>query len=179
MDSRSRGRQEKERREKSDYLQYETEAGLFADFHANRHLFITNLARAGVLPKVAQTLARHSDIRLTMNVYSHTDRADEAAAVAKLPRLAPPSIKASTPTEVNPGRNEPENGRQYYGSTLVAGDATLGQSVAVNGTTPKKTRPKERRRKALPESDLATDVNDRKLLTEVHPPGFEPGTFVP
>ena len=50
--------------------------GRYADFHANRHTFITNLGRAGVPPKTTQELARHSDIRLTMNVYSHTDLAE-------------------------------------------------------------------------------------------------------
>ena len=50
---------------------YKDHQGRYADLHANRHTFITNLARAGVSPKTAQTLARHSDIRLTMNVYTH------------------------------------------------------------------------------------------------------------
>ena len=31
-------------------------------FHSLRHTFITNLSRANVSPKVAQQLARHSDI---------------------------------------------------------------------------------------------------------------------
>ena len=39
------------RREKSDFLAYCNHAGLYADFHSCRHLFITNLERAGVRPK--------------------------------------------------------------------------------------------------------------------------------
>jgi integrase len=50
----------------SDFLAYANHAGRFADFHSCRHLFITSLERAGVRPKVAQTLARHSDIWLTL-----------------------------------------------------------------------------------------------------------------
>jgi hypothetical protein len=46
----------------SDFLCYCNHEGLFADFHNMRHLFITNLERAGILPKMAQVLARHSDI---------------------------------------------------------------------------------------------------------------------
>ena len=79
--------EEKSVREESDFLAYQSHDGRFADFHANRHTFITNLARAGVSPKTAQTLARHSDIRLTMNVYTHTDLAEKAEAVSRLPGL--------------------------------------------------------------------------------------------
>ncbi|MCA9093136.1 MAG: site-specific integrase [Planctomycetaceae bacterium] len=82
--------EEQQRRRDSGFLSYQNEAGLYADFHANRHTFISNLARMGVSPKLAQTLARHSDINLTMNVYSHLELADQALAVASLP--APPQI---------------------------------------------------------------------------------------
>jgi integrase len=64
-------------------------AGRVADFHALRHTFGTNLARAGVHPKVAQDLMRHSTIELTMNVYSHTKLESRAAALAGLPNVAP------------------------------------------------------------------------------------------
>jgi integrase len=64
-------------------------AGLYAYFHGLRHLFITSLERAGVQPKMAETLARHSDIRLTLGVYTHVGVHDQSAAVDSLP--APPS----------------------------------------------------------------------------------------
>ena len=51
-------------------IPYEDEDGRVVDFHALRKTFITNLSRAGVSPKLAQTLARHSDINLTMNTYT-------------------------------------------------------------------------------------------------------------
>lgn len=54
--------EERATREKSDFLRYKDAQGRYADFHANRHTFITNLGRVGVHPKTAQTLARHSDI---------------------------------------------------------------------------------------------------------------------
>ena len=65
--------------------------GHVADFHANRHTFITNLCRAGVAPKVAQSLARHSTITLTMDVYSHADLSEWVEAVRSLP--APPQLQ--------------------------------------------------------------------------------------
>ncbi|MBK8205178.1 MAG: tyrosine-type recombinase/integrase [Planctomycetes bacterium] len=67
-------------------IEYEVE-NQFADFHALRHTFITNLARAGVMPNVAKELARHSTITLTMDYYTHTSLGDHAAAAAKLPDL--------------------------------------------------------------------------------------------
>ena len=60
-------RKQKAEREASDFLRYKDSAGKFADFHSNRHTFITNLEHVGVSPRTAQSLARHCDIRLTTN----------------------------------------------------------------------------------------------------------------
>ena len=78
---------EKEHQERlqSDFLRYCNHDGLYADFHSMRHLFITNLERAGISPKMAQVLARHSDIRLTMNIYTHVELHDQTAAIRALP----------------------------------------------------------------------------------------------
>jgi len=80
--------EEKKVREKSDFLKYQDGDGLFADFHSNRHLFITSLERAKISPKMAQTLARHSDIRLTLGVYTHVGLHDQTLAIGML--QAPP-----------------------------------------------------------------------------------------
>lgn len=90
IEQAGKNKKERKRREESDFLQYQDESGLYADFHANRHTFISNLAKSGVSPKVAQTMARHSDINLTMNVYSHVNMEEQAAAILVLP--APPSL---------------------------------------------------------------------------------------
>ncbi|MGE3807274.1 MAG: tyrosine recombinase XerC [Gemmataceae bacterium] len=81
---------EKEARQGTDFLTFCNDAGFYADFHSNRHLFVTTLARSGVSPKVAQLLARHSDIRLTLQLYTHVELQDQQAAIAALP--APPGI---------------------------------------------------------------------------------------
>ena len=70
-------------------LPYRDADGRVADFHALRHSYITLLERSGVSPKLAQELARHSDIRLTMNVYTHVRLHDLAGAVDGLPALLP------------------------------------------------------------------------------------------
>jgi integrase len=73
---------------KSGFLCHCNHDNLYADFHSLRHWLITGLARAGVKPKMAQMLARHSDIRLTLGVYTHVELSDRSAAIEALP--APP-----------------------------------------------------------------------------------------
>jgi site-specific recombinase XerD len=58
--------------------------GRYADFHALRKTFVTNLARSGVMPKVAQALARHSDINLTLMVYTDVEIGELMRAVERL-----------------------------------------------------------------------------------------------
>ncbi len=74
-------------RERSSFLASVDDAGLVVDFHALRHTFVTSLARSGVHPKVAQALARHSTITLTMDRYSHTVIGEQSEALAALPDL--------------------------------------------------------------------------------------------
>ena len=63
-------------------LVYRDDAGLVGvDFHALRHTFISNLARGGIHPKVAQALARRSTITLTMDRYSHTVVEEQVASL--------------------------------------------------------------------------------------------------
>ncbi len=57
------------------------------DFHSLRVSFVTSLARSGVHPKVAQTLARHSTMELTMRVYTKFGDEEERAGVEALPPL--------------------------------------------------------------------------------------------
>ncbi len=68
-------------------IPYKDEAGRYVDFHALRHTFVSSLSKSGVSPKVAQSLARHSTIGLTMDTYTHIGLYDERAALEKLPEL--------------------------------------------------------------------------------------------
>src|SRR5690606_3539794 len=65
----------------------EREDGKVLDFHSLRYTFISNLARGGVHPAHAQRLARHSDINLTMSVYTSLTLDELRGAVDVLPRL--------------------------------------------------------------------------------------------
>lgn len=82
---KAKTKKERRERETSDFLVYCDSDGLYADFHSTRHMFITNLERAGIRPKMAQTLARHSDIRLTLGCYTHVGLHDQSAAIEALP----------------------------------------------------------------------------------------------
>ena len=68
--------------------------GRVVDFHALRHTFVTNLARSGVHPTVAQRLARHSDVNLTLSRYTHTTLEAQGEAVRALPDTSGPADAA-------------------------------------------------------------------------------------
>ncbi len=84
---------EKSARTASDFLKPKDAQGKVVDFHALRHTFITGLRRAGVDIKTAQLLARHSDAKLTLAIYSH--------AIPEEVRKAAPGLPPS-PKEVPP-----------------------------------------------------------------------------
>ena len=68
-------------------IPYQDEDGRVFDFHAMRGQFISFLAAAGVHPKVAQVLSRHSTITMTMDYYTHLDVLDIGGALERLPEL--------------------------------------------------------------------------------------------
>ena len=78
---------ESKRRSESSFLCPVDADGCVCDFHGLRHTFISNLAAGGVHPKVAQQLARHSTIGLTMDRYTHLRLSDMTAGLAALPLI--------------------------------------------------------------------------------------------
>jgi len=184
-------------REELDFLAYQDENGLFADFHSNRHLFITSLERAGLSPKMAQTLARHSDVRLTLGVYTHVGLHDQMAAIASLP---PPPGGKNTETEVaelratgTEGRSEKHRsvpsavpsgaqiGAQHLASERlrIAPDCTeASEKCDEKGRKKIATSVNESRRYRTDQHQGASCRTDRKSRTaKVSPTGFEPVTF--
>jgi integrase len=57
------------------------------DVHALRHTHATLLAKRGVSPTVAKKSMRHSDLKLTMEVYTHLDVQDVAQGVNQIPNF--------------------------------------------------------------------------------------------
>jgi len=103
---------EQAEREKNTFLAEKDESGRYADFHALRHTFITGLVTGGVNPKVAQTLARHSVITLTMDRYTHLYAGNLASALDVLPDLtaSPKQAQVATGTDDDKPRDPPRNG---------------------------------------------------------------------
>ncbi|MGA2678868.1 MAG: tyrosine-type recombinase/integrase [Sedimentisphaerales bacterium] len=75
-------------------IAYVDESGRYADFHALRHTTGSLLAAAGVHPKVAQAIMRHSKVDLTLNRYSHVYAGQTSEAIKSLPDLSR-SVKAA------------------------------------------------------------------------------------
>jgi integrase len=59
-------------------------AGEGFTFHSLRHTFATTLAAKGVYPSTAQKMLGHSDIRMTLAIYTHTTDDMQDAATAAL-----------------------------------------------------------------------------------------------
>ena len=87
---------EREARDKSDVLTYRNHDDQQADFHSQRHTYLSRLGRSGASPKVMQKLARHSTVELTLGRYTHAGLFDLSSAVNALPPLP---IKDAPQTE--------------------------------------------------------------------------------
>jgi len=109
--------------------------GKFADFHCLRHTFITELVKAGVQPKDAKELARHSTITLTMDRYAHVTLRDTAAAVSSLPSppatTAPEALRA-TGTDGASSPREGENAAGAYTLLTHAIDSPCDALIGVD-----------------------------------------------
>lgn len=60
------------------------DTGIHFHYHMLRHSYATNLIRNGVNTKVTMELVRHSDIRTTLNTYTHVNEDDLKSAVDKV-----------------------------------------------------------------------------------------------
>ena len=117
-------------------IPYTDESGNVFDFHALRHQFISNLAAAGVHPKTAQELARHSDIKLTMNRYTHVFRGELDKAIDLLPDYGAEQARQSAEA-VKTGTNDlPVNAVALPGQADVN---PMARNGALLGTKPKRT----------------------------------------
>jgi integrase len=131
--------------------------GRVVDCHSLRHAYISALARGGASLKVVQTLARHSDPKLTMNVYAHLEAFDLHGAVADaLPDLTAkpgPNTLAATGTE---------GPYATVGATAVKIDDSnclTPQALVSNARLSGTQLPRDRQ-----DRSLARDVDDPDLL---------------
>jgi Phage integrase family len=82
-------------------IQYQTDEG-FVDFHALRVFFITSLCRNNVGLAMAQKAARHSDPKLTSNIYAKISTGEKSEAIGSI-SFKNCSAIGSAPT-ANPGK---------------------------------------------------------------------------
>jgi len=190
--------EDREARERSDFLAYQDGDGRFADFHSNRHLFITSLERARLSPKMAQTLARHSDIRLTLGVYTHVGLHDQTAAIALLPSPPAGTDRPGTESaELRATGTEGRSGEHFSVPSLVPSGAQNGAQRPASGRlriAPDRTESRGGRNETGDPKTAATSTADRRCCTKPHqgaspctgsrgkatrvsPVGFEPTTF--
>ncbi len=129
----------KRRRPKTRIVTEDAE-GRVIDLHAMRTTLGTNLAKAGVIPQLAQKIMRHADYRTTLNHYTVLGFEDIARAMAGLPRItaaeaddveAPvaaqgvPSESVSVP-ERHHGRTEPNPDRADRRRAQVESETRVG-----------------------------------------------------
>ena len=135
--------------------------GRTLDIHSLRHTFGTLLSTTGTEPRTAQAAMRHSDLSLTMNVYTDPTQLNVRAAVEKLPELAiPPSTKVA---DQNMSPNMPPE-------ACPEGNIPAHCSENRTGRSEKETDPKEaidREKPCFP------------VLSTVGLTGFEPATSTP
>lgn len=55
--------------------------------HVCRHTYCSNMAKSGMNPKTLQYIMGHSDIALTLNVYSHIGLDDATEELGKLEEM--------------------------------------------------------------------------------------------
>lgn len=178
---------ERDARRTSDFLSYCSADGLYADFHSSRHLFITSLEKAGLSPKMAQTLARHSDVRLTLGVYTHIGLDDQTIAISSLPSPppAPPAAQVKTgrsqemvPTLVPCGA---KNGAKQLAAEKYQPSSDCIEEGAERRRIQKKPADVSSQRalelRAIENTSEEFQTGCIDVESEVPPGGFEPPTF--
>jgi integrase len=92
---------------------YKDDQGRQSDFHALRRSFNTHLAQAAVDPQTRKEMMRHSELRLTLDVYTDKGMLPMAEAVEKLP-MFPLQLADAHPCAHNP---------DFSGHSVASADA--------------------------------------------------------
>jgi len=164
-------------------IDYQDEGGRFADFHALRHSFITNVVKSGATVKESQTLARHSKPELTLGVYTHIGISDERRALEKMPTVAGTdrqsnkAVALRTGTDDKPLRPDGSAYKPAYKKLAKNAFSGFDKSAAV-GTSKHESRKKANDCKPLHGGTLSTESTS---LSRIDTPektkaaaGFEP-----
>jgi integrase len=110
-------------------VSYKDGSGQFADFHSLRKTFCTNLAKAGVPSRVAMTLMRHSDRRLTDKIYTDENLLSTWSAFDALPNYT--ASQGASQKLVAVGQNVASGVTTCDGAKVEETIANIGQSHIV------------------------------------------------
>ena len=113
-------------------IPYADDDGRVFDFHALRGQFIADLARAGVPLATTQKPARHSDPKLTSNVYTRLTVHDQAGAVASLPDAPTDAIGMAVRTGTG-GPCPPQLGNAGHSAAASGRKGTAAVGAAESG----------------------------------------------
>ncbi|MBM3993442.1 MAG: hypothetical protein FJ303_04730, partial [Planctomycetes bacterium] len=144
-------------------LVFQDAADRVFDFHSLRHQYVSNLAAAGVHPKIAQTLARHSTITLTMDRYTHLGLRDLDASVNSLPAV-PVTLPENRAVGVLKATGTDDSGVSEV-PTVVPSGAENGAILPASGAlriAPDCTETREKRKR----TDALTPERDRTIRTK-------------
>jgi len=106
-------------------IEFEDGEGRRVDFHALRTTCGTNLARAGVAPRVAMAFMRHSDMRLTNSTYTDAKLLPVAGVVEQMPSFMARGDEclAATGTDDAGGTQKRSSITVSSGQVVARGDA--------------------------------------------------------
>jgi integrase len=143
-------------------------------FHSFRHTLATMLAGAGVTPRTAMDLMRHSDIRLTMQRYSHVLHDQLEDAVSALPDFSfHPGAQEARKTGTDDGLADWQNitaeDEKFTADYLHKNDGKTVKTTDVGGQIAKNENVENR-----PITPLKRCFSQ---YNELRPTGFEPVTF--
>jgi integrase len=100
------------------------------DLHGLRKTYGTMLAAAGVSPRVAMELMRHSDMKLTMGVYTDVAQLPMIAETARLPSLSLPNTPIARTTPPGERKLDAQGDAQRYAQPRVAAGPSVTHAVA-------------------------------------------------
>ncbi len=158
-------------------IPFEDVRGRRIDLHGLRKTYGTMLAAAGVSPRVAMELMRHSDMKLTMGVYTDVAQLPMIAETARLPSLPLPNTPAAaihskeespekraqlraqrdaqTGVAAGPGVSSPDASGQFSALCNPLENVALGHEKAPSVTTGRFYQMERAKRLELSTSTLA------------------------
>ncbi|MGB7767232.1 MAG: tyrosine-type recombinase/integrase [Verrucomicrobiia bacterium] len=109
-------------------IPYRDALGRYADFHALRKTFGTNLAKAGVPRRTAMSLMRHSDGKLTDKIYTDVNLLGIETGIELLPSLLAPASPIASLKMFAAGHSPTSGGTTGDGAGKQKVIANIGES---------------------------------------------------